>query len=130
MLELEDGGLPASLPPPSPPYTSNVDSVDGSMMPSSLPLPPPPPMPPKPTTADLDTSLPTPPLPPPPPGPPPKEHGGIHSSLPPPPPPPFHHSAQPPPPGIGGNELGKNQSGKVEDPSSMEQAKVGFLVNI
>lgn len=128
MLELEDGGLPASLPPPSPPYTSNVDSVDGSMMPSSLPLPPPPPMPPKPTTADLDTSLPTPPLPPPPPGPPPKEHGGIHSSLPPPPPPPFHHSAQPPPPGIGGNELGKNQSGKVEDPSSMEQAKASVIL--
>ncbi|KAL2321920.1 hypothetical protein Fmac_026299 [Flemingia macrophylla] len=119
--ESEDDVLAVPPPPPPPPVPdgSSANSVDGTVLPASLPLPPPPPMPPKPTTA-VPTSLPPPPLPPPPPGPPPKEQVANRSILPPPPP---LQQSQPPPPGTNGGE-GRNQSTLTDDTPSKEPGQV------
>lgn len=127
MMESEDDTLAVPPPPPPPPLpnTGDLDSGDGSIIPSSLPLPPPP-MPPKPAVSDLGKSLPPLPLPPPPPsGPPPTEQVGIRPPLP--PPPPLQHSTQPPPPGTGGGEREKSQSA-ASDSSSKEAAQVHTML--
>ncbi|XP_010255928.1 PREDICTED: basic proline-rich protein-like isoform X2 [Nelumbo nucifera] len=103
--ETEDDAL--VVPPPPPPPLPNADelgSKDGSVLPSSLPLPPPPPMPPKPAAVDLGTNL-----PPPPPGPPPKEKVAVQTQLP--PAPPIQQPTQSPPPGTSGSMREKGQTG-------------------
>ncbi|KAF8399392.1 hypothetical protein HHK36_015256 [Tetracentron sinense] len=123
--ESEDDMALAVLPPPPPPPplpdSAELDSGDGSAIPSSLPLPPPPPMPPKPATADLGT-----PLPPPPPGPPPKEQIAVLRPLP--LPPSLQRPTQPFPPGTGGLEREKNQSAIADDPNPKESDRVPAML--
>uniref|UniRef100_A0A5B7ABQ5 Putative formin-like protein 5 n=1 Tax=Davidia involucrata TaxID=16924 RepID=A0A5B7ABQ5_DAVIN len=129
MLESEDVALALPPPPPPPPplpHTGDVEAGDSSIMPASLPLPPPPPMPPKPAVADLGMSLPPPPLPLPPPGPPPKEQVAVRPPLP--PPPPLHQSTQPPPPGTAGSEMEKNESAKLDNPTSKEPVQASTML--
>lgn len=101
---LDDLDLPAPPPPPPLPKTGEPDSIDGTDVPASLPLPPPPPMPPKPPGSNLASALPPPP-PPPPPGPPSREHFGVH-----PPPPPHQQSIQALAPGTSGSGSDNNRN--------------------
>ncbi|GAV66719.1 Wbp11 domain-containing protein/NpwBP domain-containing protein [Cephalotus follicularis] len=115
--------VPPPPPPPPPPETGRLGSVDGSVLPASLPLPPPPPppMPPKPPVPSLGMSL-----PPPPPGPPPKEQVAIHPPFP--PPPPLLQLAQPPPPGTSAIERERNLAALSDEPTSNVPAQVPHVL--